>query len=301
MERLFVLCCVFGLSLSLPSNVFEFEQPQNGGNHWALLVAGSNGYFNYRHQADVCHAYQILHAHGIPDERIVVMMYDDIAENSENPVKGNLINHPDGPNVYEGIIKDYTGKEVNPETFLSVLKGEKDKVNGKVIDSGPNDHVFVNFVDHGAPGILGFGSKTLKAKKLMDAIMFMHDNKKYDKADKVKSEDVPLESLRRSLNLVSSKEEAVNIQQQIEQILKEREVVNKTMKQIIAMATDDHVLTTNVMETRHKISAWDCYEENDYALRKLYMFVNMCEMHVPREAINAAIEEVCNVGKVNIQ
>ena len=25
--------------------------------------------------------------------------------------------------------------------------------------SGPNDHVFVNFVDHGAPGILGFGEK----------------------------------------------------------------------------------------------------------------------------------------------
>ena len=46
---------------------------------WALLVAGSNGYYNYRHQADVCHAYQILHKNGVPDERIVVMMYDDIA------------------------------------------------------------------------------------------------------------------------------------------------------------------------------------------------------------------------------
>lgn len=34
--------------------------------NWALLVAGSNGWFNYRHQADVCHAYQILHTHGIP-------------------------------------------------------------------------------------------------------------------------------------------------------------------------------------------------------------------------------------------
>ena len=32
-------------------------------------------------QADVCHAYQILRAHGIPDDHIVVMMYDDIAYN----------------------------------------------------------------------------------------------------------------------------------------------------------------------------------------------------------------------------
>ena len=34
-------------------------------------------------QADVCHAYQILHAHGVPDDHIVVMMYDDIANNEE--------------------------------------------------------------------------------------------------------------------------------------------------------------------------------------------------------------------------
>ena len=34
-------------------------------------------------QADACHAYQILHKHGIPDENIVVMMYDDIAYNKE--------------------------------------------------------------------------------------------------------------------------------------------------------------------------------------------------------------------------
>lgn len=49
--------------------------------NYAVLVAGSSGYDNYRHQADVCHAYQILHKNGIPDENIVVMMYDDIAHN----------------------------------------------------------------------------------------------------------------------------------------------------------------------------------------------------------------------------
>jgi len=51
--------------------------------NWAVLVAGSSGYDNYRHQADVCHAYQILHKNGIPDSNIVVMMYDDIAHNLE--------------------------------------------------------------------------------------------------------------------------------------------------------------------------------------------------------------------------
>lgn len=51
--------------------------------NFAVLVAGSSGYSNYRHQADVCHAYQILHKYGIPDSNIVVMMYDDIAKNLE--------------------------------------------------------------------------------------------------------------------------------------------------------------------------------------------------------------------------
>ena len=30
-----------------------------GGKIWVLLTAGSIGYSNYRHQADVCHAYQV--------------------------------------------------------------------------------------------------------------------------------------------------------------------------------------------------------------------------------------------------
>ena len=68
----------------------ENEIP-NGGKIWVVLVAGSNGYWNYRHQADVCHAYQIVHKHGIPDENIIVMMYDDIANNRENPEKGQVM------------------------------------------------------------------------------------------------------------------------------------------------------------------------------------------------------------------
>lgn len=51
--------------------------------NWAVLVAGSNGWYNYRHQSDVCHAYQILHKNGIPDSNIIVMMYDDLAQNAQ--------------------------------------------------------------------------------------------------------------------------------------------------------------------------------------------------------------------------
>lgn len=78
---------------------------ENGGTKWALLIAGSKGYENYRHQADVCHAYQIMKKGGLKDQNIVVMMYDDIAYNPENPHKGVIINKPNGPNVYTGVPK----------------------------------------------------------------------------------------------------------------------------------------------------------------------------------------------------
>ena len=90
------------------------------GELWVLLVAGSNGWFNYRHQADVCHAYQIVAAHGVPDDHIIVMMYDDIAYNIENPTPGKIINHPNGIDVYHGVPKDYVCGSVRPDIFLQV-------------------------------------------------------------------------------------------------------------------------------------------------------------------------------------
>ena len=73
------------------------------GRLWAVLVAASRGWENYRHQADVCHAYQVLHGHGVPEDNIIVMMYDDIAYNQRNPYQGNIFNRPNGSDVYKGV------------------------------------------------------------------------------------------------------------------------------------------------------------------------------------------------------
>ena len=63
---------------------------------WVVIVAGSNGYQNYRHQADACHAYQTAIKNGIAPERIVLMMFDDVANNEGNPFPGKLFNTADG-------------------------------------------------------------------------------------------------------------------------------------------------------------------------------------------------------------
>ncbi|KAF4404060.1 hypothetical protein G4B88_014516 [Cannabis sativa] len=128
------------------------------GTRWAILVAGSSGYGNYRHQADVCHAYQLLIKGGLKEENIVVFMYDDIAKSELNPRPGVIINHPQGDDVYAGVPKDYTGHQVTTENLYAVLLGDKKAVkggSGKVIDSKPNDRIFIYYSDHGGPGVLG--------------------------------------------------------------------------------------------------------------------------------------------------
>ncbi|XP_012580116.1 PREDICTED: legumain isoform X1 [Condylura cristata] len=173
------------LSVALGIGAVPVDDPEDGGKHWVVIVAGSNGWYNYRHQADACHAYQIVHRNGIPDEQIVVMMYDDIANSEDNPTPGVVINRPNGSDVYAGVPKDYTGEDVTPQNFLAVLRGDAEAVkgngSGKVLKSGPRDHVFVYFTDHGAAGILVFPNDELHVKDLNETIQYMYDHKKYQK------------------------------------------------------------------------------------------------------------------------
>lgn len=151
-------------------------------DHWAVLVAGSNGFWNYRHQADICHAYHILKKNGIPESNIIVMAYDDVANDPENPIPGKMFNKPNGEDVYAGCQIDYKGVDVTPENFLAILKGDKTKVtggNGKVLNSTADSKVFINFADHGAPGLIAFPQEYLYANDLNATITFMHENKRY--------------------------------------------------------------------------------------------------------------------------
>ncbi|KAH1048214.1 hypothetical protein J1N35_038998 [Gossypium stocksii] len=113
---------VTGDILWLPSEANNFfhggDDDKVEGTRWAVLIARSNGYWNYRHQADVCHAYQLLRNGGLKGENIIVFMYDDIAYNEENPRPGIIINNPHGNDVYKGVPKDYTGENVLLTTFL---------------------------------------------------------------------------------------------------------------------------------------------------------------------------------------
>lgn len=155
--------------------------------HWFVIMAGSNGYVNYRHQADTCHAYQIAVKHGIPKSNIIHLAYDDIAQNKQNPFKGKVFNKPasgEGVDVYAGCNIDYKGKDVNAKNFLKVLTGD-DSAGGPVLKSTSGDKVFIYFADHGGPGILGVPTAMFRqnppihAADLNKALMEMHQKGMY--------------------------------------------------------------------------------------------------------------------------
>lgn len=57
----------------------------------------------------------MVHNHGVPDENVIVFMYDDVATAPNNPTKGIIVNRPNGTDVYHGVLKDYTKDDVNPK------------------------------------------------------------------------------------------------------------------------------------------------------------------------------------------
>ncbi len=125
-------------------------------DHWAVIMAGSNTYSNYRHQADSHHAVKIMLENGIPRDQIIHMAYDDIANHYRNPFPGQLFNKPSsgpGRNVYDQSEIDYSGSQVTKDNFFKVLLGDT-SAPGPVLKSDSNSRVFVYFVDHGGAGLI---------------------------------------------------------------------------------------------------------------------------------------------------
>merc|ERR1719498_2247126 len=99
-------------------------------DNYAVLITGSNQYENYRHHADIAHAYQVLTKGGYKADNIITMMYNDVPNDPENPIPGTLYNQPAADQstaneVYAGVKDhlDYTGKDVTAANFLAVLGG----------------------------------------------------------------------------------------------------------------------------------------------------------------------------------
>jgi len=142
---------------------------------WAVLYAGSNGYSNYRHQADISNMYTQLKNRGFDDKHIIQCQYDDIAQASSNPFKGQIFHTLEHVNIYPGASTiDYSGKKVTAQRFYDILT---------TLPSTSNDYVYIYYDNHGGPGILGVPDGVsggyITAEDLSAAFDTMAQNKNY--------------------------------------------------------------------------------------------------------------------------
>lgn len=128
---------------------------------WAVLIAGSKGWYNYRHQADVLQMYSILKDNGFDDEHIILIIEDDIAFNSRNKFPGEIKTSIDGKDLYtdemergDGSIIDYKTSDLSPDKFKEILLGN---ISGKysseelpvVLDTDEHSNIFIFWSGHG--------------------------------------------------------------------------------------------------------------------------------------------------------
>lgn len=128
-------------------------------DQWALLIAASKGWENYRFQADVLAIYQILKQHGYPDDHIVLVCEDDLAYNGKNTEQGIIRVSETGENLYNASVIDYKLRDLSPDDIGDILQGKRSERLPHVIEAGSDDNVFVFWSGHGMVGSMDFGSQ----------------------------------------------------------------------------------------------------------------------------------------------
>ena len=160
----------------------DITYPEHKSN-WALLMASSSGWSNYRHQADVLAIYQQLKEFGYTDDHIVLIVEDDIARNPSNPNNGVIRVTPNGDNVYEGAKTDYRTSSLRLKDIADILTGEKSDYLPEVIEASENDNIFIFWSGHGMPGAMCWNEDyyAVTGDVLAPVFMKMHQNKCYRK------------------------------------------------------------------------------------------------------------------------
>lgn len=92
----------------------------------SVKVSTSRYWFNYRHPSNALSVYYCARRLGLPDDRIILMLADDVACNPRNKEPGGVYNHYDRKmDLYNAYVPqvDYRGDQVTASSFLRVLTG----------------------------------------------------------------------------------------------------------------------------------------------------------------------------------
>lgn len=142
--------------------------------NYAVLFAGSKGWGNYRHQADIFTLYQILIHRNFDPSKITIFAYNDIVNNSNNLFPGQVFHSNLHNNVYPGDLAiQYKGEEVSGKNLYEFLLN---------MNTGKDDNIFIYYDDHGGPEfICDPNDENIYSWKLLQVFKEMHNKEMFNK------------------------------------------------------------------------------------------------------------------------
>ena len=122
---------------------------------YAVLVQGSNGLKNYRHQADVLSMYQLLRKNGFTDDQIVLVIDGATAQDQDNPEKGIIRTSMTGQDLLGGTdglpkaVVDYDAATLTAADIADILLGRQSSRLPVVLPREVGQNVFFYWSGHG--------------------------------------------------------------------------------------------------------------------------------------------------------
>ncbi|KAH8582132.1 peptidase C13 family [Cryptosporidium sp. chipmunk genotype I] len=161
-------------------------------NNWAVIVSTSRYWYNYRHNTNALSFYNYLRQNGFRDDRIILMLAENIPCNTRNSIPGgvyseefdffyNLNNYTQ---TMECADTDYKEDEVTVSNFIKVLtnKHNRSVPNKKRLLSNENSNIFIFLTGHGGDGFLKFQDfEEMTSFELSNAIKEMKVQKRFKK------------------------------------------------------------------------------------------------------------------------
>jgi len=157
------------------SNSSGFNYPDKT-DLYALIIAASSGWDNYRHQSDAYAMYQQLKVNGLDDDHILLIAEDDIAMHSNNPYPGAVYTNANGLNVYENIQIDYKLSSFDFNSLYQALTAE-----GCGFLPKNTDNLLVYWVGHGTPEGPVWEDKIVSASDVANLFRKLSDESRYRK------------------------------------------------------------------------------------------------------------------------
>ncbi len=167
-----------GKKQDLSSTGTVFNPPAKTGL-WAIILSTSTDWDNYRHQADALAVYSRLKKNGLTDDKIILMINDDLANNQLNPKPGEIYNSVGGPNLYQNVEVDYNPINLAPQDLYDILSGKSSDYLSKVLKSKESDNILFFIVGHGEANGADFNQSILDPQDFTETLNTMYDNKMY--------------------------------------------------------------------------------------------------------------------------